>query len=380
VSDKSVFFEIFGVQVQFGWNALSTLGPYAGKNNAKKALIVTDSGVAAAGIPEQIVAALKSAGIDSVIFDGVSENPTDTNVEIGAKQYKEASCDLIIGLGGGSPMDAAKGIRVLVSHPEPLHRYLDIKGGDNIVNPMPTLIDIPTTSGTGSETSRGAVITDTEQRRKRVLRSGMPSLALVDPALTASMPPKLTAATGMDALSHCIEAYLSPQYHPAAEAVAFEGIRLVAENLPNAVEDGSNKEARTQMAMASSMGALAFQKGLGATHSLSHQLSSEFGIHHGVANALLLPHTMTFNLDLTKDKMRRIAFAMGETSLEPEAAAAAVAALNKKIGLPEKLSELNVSEEGIAIMARNAMMDWCHPNNPRPCTEEDMKTLFLNAM
>jgi 4-hydroxybutyrate dehydrogenase len=356
------------------------LGPYAGKNNAKKALIVTDSGVAAAGIPEQIVAALKTAGIDSVIFDGVSENPTDTNVEVGAKQYKEASCDLIIGLGGGSPMDAAKGIRVLVSHPEPLHRYLDIKGGDNIVNPMPTLIDIPTTSGTGSETSRGAVITDTEQRRKRVLRSGMPSLALVDPALTVSMPPKLTAATGMDALSHCIEAFLSPQYHPAAEAVAFEGIRLVAENLPNAVEDGNNQEARTQMAMASSMGALAFQKGLGATHSLSHQLSSEFGIHHGVANALLLPHTMTFNLDLTKDKMRRIAFAMGETSLEPEAAAAAVAALNKKIGLPEKLSELNVSEEGIAIMARNAMMDWCHPFNPRPCTEEDMKTLYLNAM
>jgi alcohol dehydrogenase class IV len=380
MSDKSVFFEIFGVQVQFGWNALDTLGRHAGANNAKRALIVTDSGVAAAGIPEQIATALKSAGIESVIFDGVSENPTDKNVEMGAKQYKEASCDMIIGLGGGSPMDAAKGVRVLASHPAPLHRYLDIKGGDNIVNPMPLLIDIPTTSGTGSETSRGAVITDTEQRVKRVLRSGMPSLALVDPALTVSMPPKLTAATGMDALSHCIEAYLSPQYHPAAEAIAFEGIRLVAENLPAAVENGNDQEARTQMAMASSMGALAFQKGLGSTHSLSHQLSSEFDIHHGVANALLLPHTMAFNLDLTKDKMSRIAFAMGETSPTPEGAVTAVADLNKRIGIPEKLSDLGVSEDRIRHMARNAMTDWCHPNNPRACTEEDMKALYLGAM
>lgn len=380
MSDKSVFFEIFGVQIKFGWNSLSTLGQDAGAYHAKRALIVTDSGVAAAGIPEQITAALKSADIDSVIFDGVSENPTDTNVEIGTKQFKDASCDLIIGLGGGSPMDAAKGIRVLASHPEPLHRYLGLKGAENIVNPMSPLIDIPTTSGTGSETSRGAVITDTEQRIKCVLRSGMPSLALVDPALTVSMPPQLTASTGMDALSHCIEAYLSPQYHPAAEAVAFEGIRLVGENLVDAVEDGNNQQARIQMAMASSMGALAFQKGLGATHSLSHQLSTEYNIHHGVANALLLPHTMAFNLDMTKDKMRRIAFAMGEKSQTPEAAVTAVTNLNKRIGLPERLSELGVSEDGIPLMARNAMADWCHPNNPRPCTEEDMKTLFLNAM
>ncbi len=378
--DKSILFEIFGVRVQFGWNSLSTLGAHAGTFNAKRALIVTDGGVAAAGIPEQIVAALASAGIDSVIFDGVSENPTDINVQTGVKQFKDASCDLIIGLGGGSPMDAAKGIRVLASHPEPLHQYLGLKGAENIVNPMPPLIDIPTTSGTGSETSRGAVITDTQKKIKSVLRSGMPLLALVDPALTVSMSPKLTAATGMDALSHCIEAYLSPQYHPTAEAVAFEGIRLIAEHLVTAVENGNDPEARTQMAMASSMGALAFQKGLGATHSLSHQLSSEYGIHHGVANALLLPHTMAFNLDSTRDKMRRIAFAMGETSLEPEAAVSAVKALNRKIGLPEKLTDLKVSEDRIALMARNAMTDWCHPNNPRPCTEEDMKALYRNAM
>jgi len=380
MSDKSVFFEIYGVRVQFGWNSLCTLGAHASAFNAKRALIVTDGGVAAVGIPEQIVAALKSDGIDSVIFGGVSENPTDVNVQTGVKQFKDASCDLIIGLGGGSPMDAAKGIRVLASHLEPLHQYLGLKGAENIVNPMPPLIEIPTTSGTGAETSRGAVITDTQKKIKSVLRSGMPSLALVDPALTVSMPPKLTAATGMDALSHCIEAYLSPQYHPTAEAIAFEGIRLIAEYLVTAVENGNHQEARTQMAMASSMGALAFQKGLGVTHSLSHQLSSEYNIHHGVANALLLPHTMAFNLDLTRDKMRRIAFAMGETSLKPEAAISAVKALNKQIGLPEKLSELKVSEDRIPLMARNAMTDWCHSNNPRPCTEEDMKALYLEAM
>jgi len=380
MSDQSIVFEIFGVQVKFGWNALSSLGEYAVAYKATRALIVTDNGVAAAGIPEQVAAVLKSAGIDSVVFDGVSPNPTDVNVEMGTRQYKEASCNLIIGLGGGSPMDASKGIRVLTSHPEPLHRYLGIEGIENIVNPMPPLIDIPTTSGTGSETSRGAIITDTERRIKSVLRAGMPSLALVDPALTVSMPPQLTASTGMDALSHCIEAYLSPQYHPTAEAIAFEGIRLIGDNLADAVENGDNRQARTQMAMASSMGALAFQKGLGATHSLSHQLSSEYDIHHGVANALLLPHTMAFNLELTKDKMRRIAFALGEAPQELEAAVSAVKALNKKFGLPEKLAELGVSADRIPLMAENAMTDWCHPNNPRTCTEEDMKALYLGAM
>ncbi len=380
MAEKALFFEIFGAKVEFGWNALGTLGKHVRRFDARKALLVTDRGVAAAGIPERVAAELEAADVASVLFEEVSPNPTDIDVREGFKRYREAGCDIIIGVGGGSPMDAAKGIRVLASHPEPLHLYLGLKGAEKIVNPMPPIIEIPTTSGTGSETSRGAVITDTGRRIKCVLRSGMASLALVDPALTTGMPPELTASTGMDALSHNIEAYLSPQYHPAAEAVAFEGIRLIAEYLLNAVRQGSERESRTQMAMASSMGALAFQKGLGATHSLSHQLSAEFGIHHGLANALLLPHTMAFNLEAAREKLRRIAFAMGEASPTPESAISAVKNLNRKIGLPATLSEVGITEERIPLMARNAMADWCHPNNPRPCTEEDMKRIYRAAL
>lgn len=380
MQNQTISFEIFGVSVEFGWNALKTLGKHAVDFASKRALIVTDGGVTSLGIPEKVADVLKNENVDSVIFKDVSSNPTDLNVQEGLKIFEAESCDLIIGVGGGSPMDAAKGIRVLVSHPEPLHQYFGLKGAEKIVHNMPALIEIPTTSGSGSETSMGAVITDTKRNVKSVLPSGMPSLALVDPALTVDMPAHLTAATGMDALSHSIEALLSPQYHPAAEAIAFEGIRLVAENLLTAVADGKNRQARTDMAMASSMGALAFQKGLGVTHSLSHQLSAEYDVHHGLANAILLPHTMAFNLEAAREKMTRIAFAMGEMSPSPELAIKAVAQLNEKIGLPTTLSKVNVLEDGIPLMARNAMEDWCHLNNPLPCTEEDMKMLYLKAL
>lgn len=378
--DEHIYFEIFGACVDFGWNALENLPEHIARFGTKRALIVTDGGVASLGIPENVATVLEKIKIDSVIFNGISPNPTDQNLHDGVKMYKEADCDLIIGVGGGSPMDAAKGIQVYSSHPEPFDQYFGIEGAEKIVNKMPPHIAVPTTSGTGSETSRGAIITDTDRNVKRVIRSGTPSLALVDPALTVDMPAELTAATGMDALSHNIEALLSNIYHPAAEAIAFEGIRLVAENLIRAAEEGENRKARTNMAMASSMGALAFQKGLGVTHSLSHQLSAEYGVHHGLANAILLPHTMAFNRGAAGDKLTRISFAMGEKSPSPKAAVAAVSRLNQKLCLPLKLSEVNVLEDGIPLMAKNAMEDWCHPKNPRPCTEEDMKSLFLKAL
>lgn len=377
---QDINFDIFGVRVAFGWCALKKLGRQAVGLGSKKALIVTDSGVTSLGIPEMAADVLKAEGVDYVIYKDVSPNPTDLNVQEGAKIFKAESCDLIIGLGGGSPMDAAKGVQVLVAHPEPLHQYFGLDGMEKIVNKMPPLIEITTTSGTGSETSSGAVISDTKRKVKCLLASGRPTLALVDPALTVGMPAHLTAATGIDALSHNIEALLTPMYHPIAEAIAIEGIRLVAKNLVTAVEDGKNQQARSQMAMASSMGALAFQKGLGVCHSLSHQVSAEYGVHHGLAIAILLPHTMEFNLEAARDKMTRIAFAMGEMSPSPEAAIKAVVRLNEKICLPATLSEVGVSEEGIPRMARNAMDDWCHRNNPRACTEEDMKALFLKAI
>jgi 4-hydroxybutyrate dehydrogenase len=378
--DHKVYFEIFGACVDFGWNVLENLPVHIDRLGTKKALIVTDGGVASLGIPERVAGVLKKIDVDGVIFDSVLPNPTDGNLHDGARIYQESGCDFIIGVGGGSPMDAAKGIQVYSSHPEPFDQYFGADGAEKIVNQMPPCIAIPTTSGTGSETSRGAIITDTPKNVKRVIRSGMPTLALVDPALTVGMPPTLTATTGMDALSHNIEALLSNLYHPAAEAIAIEGIRLVAENLVDAAADGENSQARTHMAMASSMGAIAFQKGLGVTHSLAHQLSPEFGVHHGLANAILLPHTMAFNSDAARDKMTRIAFAMGERSPSPETAVEAVSRLNQTLGLPQKLSEVNVTKDGIPLMAKNAMDDWCHPRNARPCAEADMKDLLFKAL
>jgi alcohol dehydrogenase class IV len=377
---QDINFDIFGVRVAFGWHILKTLGKQAVELRSRKALIVTDRGVASLGIPEMAADVLKAEKVDSVMYQDVSPNPTDLNVQDAAKIFRERSCDLIIGLGGGSPMDAAKGVRVLVAHPEPIHKYFGFNGMEKIVNKMPPLIEITTTSGTGSETSSGAIIIDTKRKVKCLLVSGMPTLALVDSALTVGMPAHLTAATGMDALSHNIEALLTPRYHPIAEAIAIKGIWLVAKNLVTAVEEGKNQQARSQMAMASAMGALAFQKGLGVCHSLSHQVSSEYGVHHGLANAILLPHAMEFNLEAARDKMICIAFAMGEMSPSPEAAIKAVAQLNMKIGLPTTLSEVGVLEKGIPRMARNAMDDWCHRNNPRICTGEDMKRLFFKAM
>ena len=377
---QTLQFEVFGANVVFGWKELEKLGEHVGSFGKHKALIVSDKGVTALRIPERVSTILKKAGIDSVPFSDVAENPTDVNVLDGTKLYESEACDMIIGVGGGSPMDAAKGIQVSVSHPAPLSTYYGVEGIARIVNPMPPLVEIPTTSGTGSETSKGAVITDTAQNVKRLVRPGMPALALVDPELTVGMPPALTAATGMDAMSHHVEAFLSRQYQPVAEAIALEGIRLVAEFLVTAVEDGQNREARSQMAMASSLGSIAFQKGLGVTHSLAHQLSTEYGIHHGVANAVLLPYTMAFNRDAVERKMVRIAFAMGAESLTSEGAILAMTDLIERVNLPLNLSDLGVREDAVPVMAQNAMGDWCYPNNPKSCTKEDMEMLFHKAM
>ena len=379
--DKTaVNFEIFGCRIEFGWNSLRTLGQHAKRLDARKVLIVTDEGVFSCGIAEKVSLVLKKEHIDAVIFKDVSPNPTDENIRQGAKMYKQASCDLVVGVGGGSPMDAAKGIGVLACHDEPLCQYYGIEGQQNLVHPLPPLVAIPTTAGTGSEASRVSVITDTHMHTKRVLWPGPPTVSIVDPELMVGMPAFLTAATGMDALSHSIEAVLSPRFHPVAEAIAFEGIRLVAANLITAVEDGKNTTARTQMAMASTMGALAFQKGLGVAHSLAHPLSTAYGVHHGVANAIVLPYTMEFNREFAVEKLARIALAMGVKAPSPDAAVQAVADLVRKVGLPSKLSEVNIPSEGLAAMARDAMQDRCHLNNPRACTQASMQYLYQSAL
>jgi len=374
--------KIFGASIEFGVGAVKNLAHHVRKFNVAKPLIVTDKGVIEAGLVDRVVQQLDAAGIKHSFFDGVQPNPIDKNVMDGMDVYRENGCDAILGVGGGSPIDVAKAIRVVATHPGHVSEYYN---AEKITMEMPVLIAIPTTSGTGTEVSGGGVITDTRDNRKKVVRSGPPSLALVDPELTLSMTPPLTAATGMDALCHSIEAYVTRRYNPLAGAIAIAGIKLVAENLRRAVEDGTDIEARKNMAMASTMGALAFSKGLGAVHSLAHQLSTEAEMSHGVANAIMLPYVMEFNLEFAAQQYADIAQAMGvntwgmSTMEAARSSVESVRQLSRDIGIPGRLRDAGVKEESIPVMAANAMADHCHVANPRECTEDSMAALYRAA-
>ena len=373
--------EVFGSSIRFGVGAVSKLAQYVKELNATKVLVVTDKGVTEAGIVDKVVHQLDVSSIEYTIFDDVQPDPIDANVMHGLEVYRNAGCDAIIGLGGGSPMDVAKAIRIVASHPGHISQYYE----QTITAQMPPLISIPTTAGTGSEVSTGAMITDTGENRKRVIRPGPPSLALVDPELTVTMPASLTAATGMDALCHCVEAYVARRFNPLADALAIAGTTLVAENLKRAVENGKDIEARKNMAMASSMGALAFRKGLGAVHSLAHALSTDADMPHGVANAIMMPYVMEFNAEVVANRYADVARSMGANvwGMSPrEAARSAVESvrqLSRDTGLPQRLRDAGVKAEVIPVMAAKAMADHCHPFNPRDCTEEDMAALYRAA-
>jgi len=375
----------FPPAIQFGFGAIANLGMHLQRMDAKRALIVTDKGIVKAGILAKATSSLDSAKIDHFVFDGVQPNPTDKNVDAGISVYRDSSCDSIIGLGGGSAMDAAKGIRVMSSHEGEIDQFYSDAGGIGKITPdMPSLISIPTTAGTGSEVSAGAIITDTKQNRKRAIISihNLSNLSLLDPLLTQGMPPGLTASTGMDALSHSVEAYVTTRYHPISEGIALKATEMIGKNLRRAVEEGGDIQARGEMLMASTMGALAFQKGLGAVHSLAHQLSTEADIPHGVANSIMLPYVMEFNLEYAKELYADIASALGAdiTGMSVDEAAhagiAQVRQLSREIGVPQSLSEVGLKRESLQRMAKNAMLDHCCMLNPRPCTEEDMLRLY----
>ncbi len=379
--------------IQFGAGAIKQLGEHVCAFGGKKPLIVTDEGVTNAGILSRTVAPLESAQIDYAIFDAVQPNPTDLSVLEGLKGYRTEGCDLVIAVGGGSVMDAAKAIRILTTHEPPLENYyVDVGGIDRITNNLPALICIPTTAGTGSEVSQGSIITDTSGRtteghRKRAISTpyNMASLALLDPELTVGMPPGLTAATGMDAVTHGVEAYVATRYHPIAEGVALQALKILGKNIRQAYHQGNDVEARGEMLIASAMAAFSFQKGLGAVHSLAHQLSTEANIPHGIANAILLPEVMIFNLPHAVDGYADIAGALGiDTSgiSKADAADAAIAeirSLNEEFSIPTGLGVAGLKRERIPKIAKDAMLDHCYKFNPRPCTKADMHNLFEAA-
>ena len=379
----------FPTRIVFGPGAVGELGTEARQLRITRPLLVTDRGVAACGLAEQVLGEVRRAGLAAPVFTEVSPNPVEQNVVDGLEAYRRENCDGVIGLGGGSALDVAKAIRLVVTHPFPLEQYDDILDGTSKINPnVPPMIAIATTAGTGSEVGRSTVIILKATDRKTVIFSPhlMPNVALADPELTLGMPPKITAGTGLDALTHNVEAYLARGYHPLCDAIALQGAKLAFQNLPQAVRQGSDLAARSNMLMAAMMGAVAFQKGLGAVHSLAHPLSSVANLHHGTTNGILLPHVLKFNRAVAEDRLRDLAVAMdvegsrGSVAEAAEALIHGVRGLLPKIEIPARLGVLGVTRDQIPRLAKKAMEDACHQLNPRPCSEADMAALYEEAL
>lgn len=295
--------------------------------------------------------------------------------------YHQNKCDGIVAVGGGSPLDAAKAIRLKVSHRLPLAEYDDLKNGARLILPnMPPYLAIPTTAGTGSDVSRSTVITIRATGRKTVIFSPhlMPSLSIPDPELTLDMPAHITAGTGMDAFTHNLEAYVSLGYHPMCDAIALQGLRLDWQFLPCVMTNPADLEARTQMMVAAIMGAVAFQKGLGAAHSLAHPLSTIAGMHHGTANAVMLPFVMDFNRAAAAERLATVAEMLEASDID--GAVERVRELNRACGIAPRLRAYNVGEAMLPALADKAIEDGCHQLNPRPCTREDLLALYRQAL
>lgn len=378
----------FPNRIVFGPGIVEQLPDLLEEHGATSILLVTDKGLLEAGIAGRIETLARGTAAVST-FDDVAPNPHLACVEAAAKQLANAAANIVIGLGGGSAMDTAKAAALRLNHHRPMTDYeIQADGHCHMTEAVPPIIAIPTTAGTGSEVGRSAVITLPDENRKAVICGPklLPSVAVCDPELTVGLPPAITAATGMDALTHNVEAYLSTCYHPICDAVALGGIRLASRNLAKAVHQGDDLEARGNMMLASSMGAIAFQKDLGVAHALAHPLSSLAGVPHGLANAIVLPHAMTFNLPAAAVRLQDVAEALGcpieglSAEEAGETGIKAVTDLNKRVDLPTRLSDVGVTEALIPALADLALADPNHTTNPRSCTRSDFVDLYHLAL
>lgn len=361
-------------------------GPQAKALGATKALIVTDKVLNQLGVAARIKGQLEEAGVKAVIFDGAEPNPTDTNVADGLAAYVKNGCDAIVSLGGGSAHDCAKGIGMVATNGGDIRKY---EGINKTTKPMPPFVAINTTAGTASEMTRFCIITNTSTHVKMAIVDWRctPNVAINDPVLMVGKPPALTAATGMDALTHAVEAYVSIAATPITDACAIKAIELIAEHLRPAVANGANLEARDKMAYAEFLAGMAFNNAsLGYVHAMAHQLGGFYNLPHGVCNAILLPAVCEFNLIAAAKRLGDIAVALGENidGLPPvDAAAKGIAAirkLSKSIGIPAGLTELGVKEADLPTMAENAKKDACQLTNPRTATLQQVVEIFKAAM
>lgn len=372
----------FPTTIRFGAGSRHELADYLHKNNLKKPLVVTDPTVAQLGFFKKLIAELQQKNISTEVFSDIHKNPVKSDVYKGTDVYDATHRDCIIGIGGGAALDVARAILLRVNHREDLFKYDDLIGGDVFVtNDVPYFITIPTTAGTGSEVGRSAIIADDATHQKKILFAPklLAKVIFADPELTFDLPPFVTAATGMDALTHNMEAYLAKMPHPLCEGIALEGISLIHQSLEQAVNK-PDLESRSKMMIASLMGAVAFQKGLGVVHSLAHPLSSLLDTHHGLANAVNIPYGMQFNVAGFEHKFKRIARTLELKEETGEAVVNYLFDLNTKIKIPHKLSEIGVKQEHIETLADLAIADFAHPNNPKPVSRDDFKQLYLRAL
>ena len=372
----------FPTTIRFGAGAVKELPDYLSKNNLKRPLVVTDPNVAQLGFFKEIVNDLKAKGFAVEVFSDIHKNPVKSDVYKGGDAFDNGESDSIIGIGGGAALDVARAIVLRINHREDLFKYDDLIGGDiYVTNDVPHFITIPTTSGTGSEVGRSAIIADDETHQKKILFSPklLAKIVFADPLLTMELPPFITAATGMDALTHNMEAYLAKNYHPICDGIALEGMRLISESLEKATNN-PDVESRSKMLLGSMMGAIAFQKGLGVVHSLAHPLSSLLDTHHGLANAVNIPYGMKFNIEGFEDRFITMARTLGLKEESGDAVVKYLFDLNTKVNIPHKLRDIGVKEEHIETLADLAFADFAHPNNPKPVSREDFKRLYLEAL
>jgi len=372
---------ITNILIDFG--VLSQLQAECERAGIRRPLIVTDAGVKAAGLLDKATAALP--GLQPAVFDQTPSNPTESAVRAAVAVYQAQGCDGLIALGGGSAIDCAKGVAIACTHEGPLKTYATIEGGSlKITDRVPPLIAVPTTAGTGSEVARGAIVI-VDDGRKLGFHSWhlVPKTALLDPELTLGLPPMLTAATGMDAIAHCMETFMAPPFNPPADGIGLDGLARGWAHIERATKNGQDRDARLNMMSASMQGAMAFQKGLGCVHSLSHSLGGvNPRLHHGTLNAVFLPAVIRFNAEaesMKKDKrLQRMAHAMGLGSGSD--VAEAVTEMNARLGLPTGLAAMGVTPDLFDKVIEGAMADHCHKTNPRLATADDYRAMLLAAL